>query len=115
MELIPFGQRSGFYVPQANIGGMRLPQDTGEAVALLRHAIDAGMRYIDTSRGYGDSEIKIGKALKDGYRQKVKPEITDSPVILRSVIDQRAGRAIRWPAKPWARDTRTATGCGQAR
>ena len=58
-------------MPRANIGGMRLPQDTDEAVALLRHAIDSGMRYIDTSRGYGDSEIKIGKALKDGYRQKV--------------------------------------------
>jgi predicted aldo/keto reductase-like oxidoreductase len=50
---------------------MRLPGDTDEAVALIRHAIDAGMRYIDTSRGYGDSEIKIGKALKNGYRQKV--------------------------------------------
>jgi len=71
MKLIPLGQRSGFTVPQANIGGMRLPGDTDEAVALVRHAIDSGMRYIDTSRGYGDSEIKIGKALKDGYRNKV--------------------------------------------
>jgi predicted aldo/keto reductase-like oxidoreductase len=50
---------------------MRLPQDTDEAVALIRRAIDAGMTYIDTSRGYGDSEIKIGKALKDGYRERV--------------------------------------------
>jgi aryl-alcohol dehydrogenase-like predicted oxidoreductase len=30
---------------------MRLPEDTDEAVALLRRAIDSGMRYIDTSRG----------------------------------------------------------------
>ncbi len=71
MQEIPFGERSGFKVPRANIGGMRLPQDTDEAVALIRYAIDSGMRYIDTSRGYGDSEIKIGKALKDGYRRKV--------------------------------------------
>jgi len=50
---------------------MRLPQDDDEAVALIRHAIDSGMRYIDTCRCYGESEIKLGKALKDGYREKV--------------------------------------------
>lgn len=66
-----FGKRTGVRVPRANIGAMRLPQNTDEAVALIRHAIDSGMRYLDTSRGYGDSEIKVGKALKDGYRRKV--------------------------------------------
>jgi uncharacterized protein len=70
-DWIPFGQRSGLKVHRVSIGAMRLPQKTDEAVALLRQAIDAGMIYIDTSRGYGDSEIKIGKALKDGYRSKV--------------------------------------------
>ena len=69
---------------------MRLPPDEGDAIALIRHAIDSGMRYIDTCRGYGDSETKIGKALKDGYREKVilstkwspwikKVEPTDEP------------------------------------
>ncbi len=62
---------------------MRLPADTDEAVALIRHAIDSGMRYIDTSRGYGDSEIKIGKALKDGYRQKVILSTKWAPWILQ--------------------------------
>jgi predicted aldo/keto reductase-like oxidoreductase len=71
MELIDFGKRSGLEVPRANFGGMRLPDDHDEAVAVIRHAIDAGMRYIDTCRGYGESEIKIGKALKDGYRERV--------------------------------------------
>jgi len=70
VELIDFGKRSGLKVPRANIGGMRLPEDHDEAVALIRHAIDSGMRYIDTCRGYGESEIKFGKALKDGYREK---------------------------------------------
>jgi len=83
MKLVPFGQRSGFQVPHANLGGMRLPPDTDEAVALIRHAIDAGLRYIDTSRGYGDSEIKIGKALKGGYRQKVILSTKWSPWITR--------------------------------
>lgn len=66
-----FGTRSGLTVPRVNIGGMRLPGDTDAAVAVIRHAIDRGLRYIDTSRGYGDSEIKFGKALKGGYREKV--------------------------------------------
>lgn len=83
LEEIAFGLRSGFRVPRANIGGMRLPQDTDEAVALIRHAIDSGMRYIDTSRGYGDSEIKIGKALKDGYRRKVILSTKWSPWVQR--------------------------------
>ncbi len=71
MHMRLFGKRSGFDVPRVNIGAMRLPADEDEAIALIRHAIDRGMRYIDTSRGYGDSEIKVGKALKDGYREKV--------------------------------------------
>lgn len=66
-----FGLRSGFKVPRASMGGMRLPADEDEAIRLIRHAIDSGMKYIDTSRGYGNSEIIFGKALKDGYREKV--------------------------------------------
>ena len=68
---IPFGKRSGLEVCPVSIGAMRLPEDDQQAVELLRQAIDANMIYIDTSRGYGDSEIKLGKALKDGYREKV--------------------------------------------
>jgi predicted aldo/keto reductase-like oxidoreductase len=71
MELHDFGKRSGHKVPRANIGGMRLPGDVDAAVSLVRAAIDAGMRYIDTSRGYGESEWLIGRALKGGYRDKV--------------------------------------------
>jgi predicted aldo/keto reductase-like oxidoreductase len=71
MELRDFGTRCGFQIPRASMGGMRFPQDEDKAIELIRHAIDSGMRYIDTSRGYGDSEIKLGKALKDGYREKV--------------------------------------------
>jgi len=77
----PFGIRSGFVVPGANIGGMRLPDDHDKAVELIRYAIDSGMKYIDTSRGYGESEVKIGKALKDGYREKVILSTKCSPWI----------------------------------
>jgi predicted aldo/keto reductase-like oxidoreductase len=49
---------------------MRLPEEQ-KAIPLVRQAIDAGMIYIDTSRGYDDSELKLAKSLKDGYRRKV--------------------------------------------
>ncbi len=66
-----FGKRSGLQCNRVSIGAMRLPDDEEEAIRLMRQAIDAGMVYIDTSRGYGDSEIKVGKSLRGGYRQKV--------------------------------------------
>jgi len=80
-KLIDFGKRSGLKVRPVSIGAMRLPEDVEEAVSLLRQAIDIGMIYIDTSRGYGDSEIKVGKALKDGYREKVILSTKCSPWI----------------------------------
>lgn len=81
MEIRDFGKRSGLKVPRVSIGGMRLPKEDSDAVELVRYAIDCGMRYIDTSRGYGDSEIKFGKALKDGYREKVILSTKWSPYI----------------------------------
>ena len=63
--------RSGLQVSTLSIGAMRLPKEDDAAVALLRQAIDAGCNYIDTSLGYGDSELKLALALKDGYRDKV--------------------------------------------
>lgn len=83
MELRTFGKRSGFNVPAANIGAMRFPADMDEAIALIRHAIDSGMKYIDTSRGYGDSELKLGQALKDGYREKVILSTKWSPWVVK--------------------------------
>lgn len=62
-------------------GCMRLPTidgksgniDQAEATRMIRHAINEGVNYIDTAYGYHErmSEIAVGKALQDGYRQKV--------------------------------------------
>ena len=60
-------------------GCMRLPGthmnvDEASAIEQLRYAIDRGINYLDTAWPYhnGKSEEVLGKAVKDGYRDKVK-------------------------------------------
>ncbi len=81
MQSRPFGTRTQLDVNPVSIGGMRLPEDVIDSVGLIRHAIDRGLKYIDTSRGYGDSEYKLGLALRDGYREKVYLSSKCSPWI----------------------------------
>ena len=47
--------------------------DEQKAISLIRQAIDGGVTYLDTAYVYLDrtSEIVLGKALRDGYRDKV--------------------------------------------
>jgi predicted aldo/keto reductase-like oxidoreductase len=57
------------------------PIDHNEAITMIRKGIDAGINYVDTAHNYHDyeSEIVVGKALKDGYRDKVTL-VTKSPI-----------------------------------
>jgi len=61
-------------------GCMRLPTsgllnkvDESRAIQIIREGIDLGINYVDTAWPYheGTSEVVLGKALKDGYREKV--------------------------------------------
>lgn len=48
-------------------------KDEQESIRIIRSAIDGGINFMDNSWDYhnGGSEIRMGKALRDGYRQKV--------------------------------------------
>lgn len=57
------------------LGGAHIGRqaDEKESVALIRSAIDRGITFMDNSWDYndGDSEKRMGKALQDGYRNRV--------------------------------------------
>lgn len=48
-------------------------KDEQESIKIIRSAIDRGINFMDNSWDYhnGGSEIRMGKALQNGYRQKV--------------------------------------------
>ena len=63
--------------------------DEQKAVSLIRRAIDGGVNYIDTAYVYLDrtSEIVLGKALLDGYREKVTIATKVPPDLVNSRED----------------------------
>ncbi|MBD2496499.1 aldo/keto reductase [Nostoc sp. FACHB-280] len=67
--------RTGEKVSVIGLGGHHIgrPKDEEEGIRLIRAAIDRGINFMDNSWDYhnGGSEIRMGKALRDGYRQKV--------------------------------------------
>jgi len=67
--------RSGERVSLLGLGGFHIgvPRDENEGIRIIHAAIDNGVNFMDNCWDYhdGDSEVRMGKALKGGYRQKV--------------------------------------------
>jgi aryl-alcohol dehydrogenase-like predicted oxidoreductase len=66
---------SGESISCLGLGGSHLGQEElsdKDAIKIIRQAVDGGITFLDTSWDYneGTSEKRIGKALKDGYREK---------------------------------------------
>jgi len=79
---------AGEEVSQLGFGAMRLPTidgsiDIPRTVRMLRAAIDDGVNYLDTAYVYheGESEGVVGRALRDGYRDRTFVA-TKSPIWL---------------------------------
>jgi uncharacterized protein len=66
--------RSGEKVSIVGLGGYHIgmQSDEQESIRIIRTALDSGMNFLDNCWDYnnGQSEIRMGKALRDGYRQK---------------------------------------------
>jgi aryl-alcohol dehydrogenase-like predicted oxidoreductase len=66
--------RTGEKVSVIGLGGYHLgnQSDPEESIRIIRAGIDEGINFLDNCWDYngGESEIRMGKALRDGYRQK---------------------------------------------
>ena len=66
--------RTGEQVSVIGLGGYHLARqsDPKESIRIIRTGIDEGINFLDNCWDYngGESEIRMGKALRDGYRGK---------------------------------------------
>lgn len=78
MEGMPYRAlgRTGAKISAIGLGGYHIGKkeiNEPESIRIIRSAIDRGITFMDNCWDYneGASEIRMGKALRDGYRQKV--------------------------------------------
>ena len=82
--------RQGLSVSSLGLGCMSLGiadiytssvRDDDDAISLIHRALDLGVTFLDTANVYGDSELKVGKALKrrrDGVELATKFGFTEA-------------------------------------
>jgi len=66
--------RTGEKVSMVGLGGYHIgsQKDEQESIRIIRTALDNGINFMDNCWDYngGESEVRMGKALRDGYRQR---------------------------------------------
>ncbi len=66
--------RTGEKISMVGLGGFHIGMqaDEQESIKIIRAAIDGGLNFLDNCWDYNDgkSEVRMGKALRDGYRAK---------------------------------------------
>jgi len=66
---------TGEVVSAIGLGGFHIGMqpDPNDSISLIRKAIDSGITFLDNCWDYngGTSEVRMGNALRDGYREKV--------------------------------------------
>src|SRR5512142_2959391 len=66
--------RTGERVSLVGLGGWHIgkPADEREGIEIIRTALDNEVNFLDNCWDYhkGNSEVRMGKALRDGYRQR---------------------------------------------
>ena len=67
--------RTGEKVSALGLGGYHIgvPKEEAESISIIRTAVERGITFMDNCWDYhnGGSEIRMGKALRDGYRDRV--------------------------------------------
>jgi predicted aldo/keto reductase-like oxidoreductase len=66
--------RTGEKVSVVGLGGYHLARQSQEqeSIEIIRTGLDSGINFLDNCWDYngGESEVRMGKALRDGYRQR---------------------------------------------
>jgi predicted aldo/keto reductase-like oxidoreductase len=90
--------RTGWAISAIGFGAIKLPRiGLKECEALLHRALDCGINFIDTADCYGDSEEKIGHALKKRRKE----------FYLSTKVDERDGPGVRAKLERCLRRLRT--------
>jgi len=83
--------KSGLEVTRIGFGGIPIQRlSEQQAVKVIRRAIDGGLNWIDTANDYGNSEQRIGKAIKKYPRSEVlvfTKGMGRDPEVLREQIE----------------------------
>lgn len=96
--------KNGDQLSILGFGCMRLPMDESGAinqhrtVRQIHHAVDQGVNYLDTAWSYhgGHSEGLLGRAIRDGYREKVEiaTKLPSWPIGTREDMDDYLNRQL---------------------